>query len=74
MNLKSARCRPYTQHGALFVNTSIARLNYWEPVDPDPACYPVDYLDMIREQSESEELSFVKDRLVVLFGDSVDRE
>lgn len=37
-------------------------------------CQPVDYTSMILERTDSQELDFVRDRIIVLFGDSIDRE
>jgi hypothetical protein len=67
-------CRPYQQFGELNVNTLIASQNRWVPLDTTSSFQPVDYMEMISTRNQSLELDFLRDRTIVLFGDSIDRE
>ncbi|GAA5931542.1 uncharacterized protein JCM15063_001497 [Sporobolomyces koalae] len=72
------RCNPYEQLGILNVNTSEPSGNAWQPLGAGPDCQPVDYMSELRqvivEGKTSPVIDFVRNRTIVLFGDSVDRD
>ncbi|GAA5821019.1 hypothetical protein JCM11251_001923 [Rhodosporidiobolus azoricus] len=68
------RCDAYALPGVLRISLdpSERHLNAWEP--SLSTCRPVDYLSMMLERGpRRKELDFLRNRTVVLFGDSVDR-
>ncbi|GAA6059413.1 hypothetical protein JCM10212_003645 [Sporobolomyces blumeae] len=75
---KAKQCDPYALFGVLNVNTSEPSENVWRPLTTAPECQPVDYMTLLRQASVGEPVSplieFARDRTIVLFGDSVDRE
>ncbi|BGP38093.1 hypothetical protein JCM10449v2_002020 [Rhodotorula kratochvilovae] len=78
MKTSERLCNPYHQHGVLNVNLNVPSENMWEPIDAPEDCQPVDFLSLIRQAQHSNEdfpeLDFVRNRTVVIFGDSVDRD
>ena len=75
-----AMCNPYDYEGVLLVNLTVPAENKWEPVAAPKDCQPVDYLSLIAEQTNKQEmitnpdLEFMRNRTIVLLGDSIDRE
>ncbi|GAA6027093.1 hypothetical protein JCM8097_006106 [Rhodosporidiobolus ruineniae] len=75
----SRQCNPYDQYGVLNVNTSVPSENMWQPIAAPDDCQPVDFLSLLyRAQSGDasvlSDLEFARNRTVVIFGDSVDRD
>ncbi|KAM0751854.1 hypothetical protein T439DRAFT_220717 [Meredithblackwellia eburnea MCA 4105] len=73
------RCNPYDQHGVLLVNTSVPYENKWSPISAPASCQPVDYASQIwmyqgGEMDLTKDLEHLRNKTVVIFGDSVDRD
>ncbi|GAA5896754.1 hypothetical protein JCM6882_005027 [Rhodosporidiobolus microsporus] len=76
---ESRICNPYEQYGVLNVNTSVPTENMWQPIAAPEDCQPVNFVELLRRvQTEHEpgvtELDFLRNRTIVIFGDSVDRD
>lgn len=70
------RCNPYEQRGVLRVDLLNQSANSWEPIMAAD-CQPRDYLTTLywerKEDPPHPELDFLHDRVLLFFGDSVDR-
>ncbi|GAA5842728.1 hypothetical protein JCM11251_002334 [Rhodosporidiobolus azoricus] len=76
---ESRICNPYEQYGVLNVNTSVPTENMWQPIAATEDCQPVNFVELLRRaQTEAAgdvpELDFLRNRTIVIFGDSVDRD
>ncbi|GAA6048912.1 hypothetical protein JCM3770_007115 [Rhodotorula araucariae] len=75
---KTQMCNPYSQHGVLNVNLNVPSENMWEPLGASDDCQPVDFLSLVRRAQQDSDASpnidFVRNRTIVIFGDSVDRD
>lgn len=62
----------------LNVNLTTASENQWEPINAPSSCQPVDYLSLLYNANMNDvhpaETDFMRNRTIVLLGDSVDRE
>ncbi|BGP14017.1 hypothetical protein JCM10213v2_001955 [Rhodosporidiobolus nylandii] len=71
-------CNPYDQYGVLNVNTSVPSENMWQPIAAPEDCQPVDFVSLLRSAQVDgavvPDLDFVRNRTIVIFGDSVDRD
>lgn len=71
-------CNGYEQHGVLNVNLTVASENMWEPIGAPRSCQPIDYLSLLWNANNNDvhvaETDFMRNRTIVLLGDSVDRE
>lgn len=61
------------------VNTSVPSLNMWQPIGAPESCEPVDYTTQLLEmqvglKTTNPTLDSLRNRTVLIFGDSVDRE
>ncbi|KAL8280436.1 hypothetical protein RQP46_007084 [Phenoliferia psychrophenolica] len=75
----SERCNPYEQHGVLLVNTSVPNQNMWQPIGVPDSCQPVDYATQLLDMQLANGISHptlesLRNRTVLIFGDSVDRD
>ncbi|KAM0751853.1 hypothetical protein T439DRAFT_325043 [Meredithblackwellia eburnea MCA 4105] len=75
---QSSRCNPYDQLGILMVDRDISSNNRWAPLNAPPSCQPIDFNTQIWKLQGGEikinaDLEHLKNRTVVIFGDSVDR-
>ena len=72
----ACRCDPYAQHGVLRISLDDWSGNRWVPTLATD-CQPHDYLSQIyrdgRNLSNEPGLDFLRHRVILLFGDSVDR-
>ncbi|GAA5986494.1 hypothetical protein JCM10908_003774 [Rhodotorula pacifica] len=71
---KREECDPYTQTGVLRIDLDDLSGNRWEPILAKD-CQPRDYLSALRNNSPNDlpGLDFLRDRVILLFGDSIDR-
>lgn len=71
-------CNPYEHHGVLNVNLTMPAENRWEPIGAPRSCQPIDYVTLLwnanRNDMHVAETDFLRNRTIVLLGDSVDRE
>ncbi|GAA5970110.1 hypothetical protein JCM11641_000273 [Rhodosporidiobolus odoratus] len=71
-------CNPYDQYGVLNVNLSVPTENVWQPIAAPENCQPVNFVSLLREaQTEGAkvpQLDFARNKTLVIFGDSVDRD
>lgn len=58
----------------LLLNTTSHSANRWKPFRTEPACQPTNFMDLLHSHPASAELDFLRDRTIVLMGDSVDRD
>ncbi|GAA5968041.1 hypothetical protein JCM8115_000012 [Rhodotorula mucilaginosa] len=72
----NVECDPYAKRGVLRIDLDDWSGNRWEPALATD-CQPRDYLSQIyrdgRNLSNEPGLDFLRDRVILLFGDSVDR-
>ncbi|GAA5865960.1 hypothetical protein JCM8547_002897 [Rhodosporidiobolus lusitaniae] len=77
--MQSSLCNPYDQYGVLNVNLNVPSENVWQPIAAPPECQPIDFMSKLYGiqmgyQTNMSELEFMRDRTIVIFGDSVDRD
>ena len=65
-------CNPYDQPGFMHVNLTTANDNRWVPVGAPTSCEATDWIDLAKRGDPKAD--FLRNRAIVLFGDSVDRE
>lgn len=68
------RCDPYEQHGLLLVNSTSFAGNRWKPYRTEASCQPMNYMHLMHDFEQHDSLEFVRDKTIVLMGDSVDRD
>lgn len=66
----NSRCNPYEQRGVLRVDTGEPSGNAWEPISAPASCQPIDYTARLKQ---GKDVPFARNRLIVIYGDSVDR-
>lgn len=59
------------------VNETVSSENQWAPIAAPASCQPIDYMTLLLDSvdsANSAEVEFMRNRTIVIFGDSVDRE
>ncbi|KAK4053146.1 hypothetical protein OIV83_001881 [Microbotryomycetes sp. JL201] len=71
-------CDPYAYHGILNVNLTYPAENRWQPINAPKSCQPIDFVSLLYDANVNGhhiiETDFMRNRTIVLFGDSVDRD
>ncbi|KAK4058595.1 hypothetical protein OIO90_000039 [Microbotryomycetes sp. JL221] len=71
-------CDPYSKFGILHVNLTYPAENKWQPINAPRSCEPTDFVSLLYDANvnghHTVETDFMRNRTIVLFGDSVDRD
>jgi hypothetical protein len=65
-------CNPYAVSGKFHVDYSEPSENFWEPTG-EAGCIAPRYVQKLRN-ADYEDLSFMQDKTIILFGDSIERD